>query len=628
MCGIAGKFNFGDRAPVPTALLDRMNLVQQHRGPDGAGIYNSGAVGLAHRRLSILDLAGGHQPMSNEDGTVWIVFNGEIYNYPELRPQLEARGHVFRTHSDTEAIVHLYEDRGEDCVQELRGMFAFAIWDARHETLFLSRDRLGIKPLHYAVPRGASLVFGSEIKAVLQDESVRRTVNREALEQYLGLLYVPAPATMFSGIQKLPAGHMLRCNRHGVQIRRYWDLSYRVNEELTEAAATEQFAALLRETVRSHLLSDVPLGAFLSGGLDSSAVVAFMKQVMRGQLVTLSIGFRESEYNELPYARAVAGAVGSVHHERIVDSDINDLLPRLVWAFDEPFADSSAVPTYHVSQQAREHVTVALSGDGGDELFAGYRRHAVEGQEQQWRNRLGPLRHAAGIVRHLPADWKFTGRYSLECLGMDAASAYARKHTNYVMPPVARSQLLVETSAADPVSSHRELYRQAPAAPGDWLNRSLYVDMKTYLVDDILTKVDRMSMAVSLETRPPLLDHKLVEFVATLPPHLKLHRGTSKYLLRQVAAPHVPAAVLSRHKQGFRLPVADWMRDPLRPLAGDLLFGPTARSRGYFRPAAVQAIWDQHQSSQRDHAHRLWLLMMWELWHRKYIDAATAPTAE
>ncbi len=365
MCGIAGKFNFSDNAPVSRELIARMNVAQAHRGPDGSGEYFDRGVGLAHRRLSILDVEGGHQPMTNEDNTIWIVFNGEIYNFPELRDRLEAKGHKFRSHCDTEAIVHLYEDLGENCVDELRGMFAFAIWDSRVEKLFIARDRLGIKPLHYTVLGNKSLVFGSEIKAILQDEAVPRRVNPDALSEYISLLYVPDPGTMFDGIQKLPPAHALSCDRNGVRVRQYWDVDYNVNESLTEEQAAGQLFDLLKGTVKDHLLSDVPLGAFLSGGVDSSTIVGLMREVITGKLVTSSIGFEEEAYNELPYARQMAERFHSEHHEHVVHADIEHLFPLIVWSFDEPFADSSAIPTYYVSKTAREHVTVALSGDGG-----------------------------------------------------------------------------------------------------------------------------------------------------------------------------------------------------------------------------------------------------------------------
>ena len=627
MCGIAGKFNFGDNAPVSRELIARMNVAQAHRGPDGSGEYFDRGIGLAHRRLSILDVEGGHQPMTNEDNTIWIVFNGEIYNFPELRDRLEAKGHKFRSHCDTEAIVHLYEDLGENCVDELRGMFAFAIWDSRQEKLFIARDRLGIKPLHYAVLNGKSLIFGSEIKAILQDETVSRGVNLDALSEYVSLLYVPDPATMFAGIQKLPSAHTITCDRNGVRLRQYWDVRYDVNESITEEQATGQLFDLLKETVKDHLLSDVPLGAFLSGGVDSSAIVGLMEQVITGKLVTSSIGFEEAEYNELPFARQMAERFHSEHHEHVVHADIEHLFPLIVWSFDEPFADSSAIPTYHVSRTAREHVAVALSGDGGDELFAGYQRYALEQFEHRLRRMLGPLRFLGAAARSFPDDMKFKGRNTLESITRGPDDAYARKQFLYLFTEDAKRRLMARPETHDYAAKFRDLYRNAPAADDDWLNRALYVDLKTYLVDDILTKVDRMSMAVSLETRPPLLDHKVVEFVATLPPRFKLNGQERKYIFKKTASRFVPQETLARKKQGFRLPVAKWLRGELRETAADLLLGPTATQRGYFQKPAVEKLWRDHLDGRRDNAHQVWSLILLELWHRKYIDDSHPPTA-
>jgi asparagine synthase (glutamine-hydrolysing) len=627
MCGIAGKFNFGDNAPVSRELIARMNVAQAHRGPDGSGEHFDRGVGLAHRRLSILDVEGGRQPMTNEDNTIWIVFNGEIYNFPELRDRLEAKGHKFRSHCDTEAIVHLYEDLGENCVDELRGMFAFAIWDSRVQKLFIARDRLGIKPLHYAVLGGRSLVFGSEIKAILQDETVPRRVNPDALSEYISLLYVPDPGTMFDGIQKLPPAHALTCDCNGVRVRQYWDVDYNVNESLTEEQAAGQLFDLLKGTVKDHLLSDVPLGAFLSGGVDSSTIVGLMREVITGKLVTSSIGFEEEAYNELPYARQMAERFHSEHHEHVVHADIEHLFPLIVWSFDEPFADSSAIPTYYVSKTAREHVTVALSGDGGDELFAGYSRFRLGQLEHRLRRTLGPLRFLGAMARMFPDDVRFKAKNSLESITRTPDDACARKHFLYLYTEEAKRHFMAQPETHDYAAKFRALYRQAHAAPDDWLNRALYVDLKTYLVDDILTKVDRMSMAVSLETRPPLLDHKVVEFVATLPPRFKLKGFESKHILKKAAACLVPPEILSRKKQGFRLPIAEWLRTQLRATAEDLLLGPTATQRGYFKKSELETLWRDHLSGHRDNAHQVWSLILLELWHRKYIDDSRPPVA-
>jgi asparagine synthase (glutamine-hydrolysing) len=506
-------------------------------------------------------------------------------------------------------------------------MFAFAIWDSRVEKLFIARDRIGIKPLHYAVLSGKSLVFGSEIKAILQDEAVPRRVNPEALSEYVSLLYVPDPRTMFVGIQKLPPAHTLTCDRNGVRVRQYWDVRYDVNESLTEEQAAGQLFDLLKSTVKEHLLSDVPLGAFLSGGVDSSTIVGLMREVITGNLVTSSIGFEEEAYNELPYARQMAERFHSEHHEQVVHADVEHLFPLIVWSFDEPFADSSAIPTYYVSKTAREHVTVALSGDGGDELFAGYARFRLGQLEHRLRRALGPLRFLGAMTRVLPDDVRFKARSSLESITRTADDACARKHFLNLFTEEAKRHFMAQPETHDYAAKFREVYRQAHAAPDDWLNRALYVDLKTYLVDDILTKVDRMSMAVSLETRPPLLDHKVVEFVATLPPRFKLKGFESKHVLKKAASRLVPQEILSRKKQGFRLPIAEWLRGQLRGTAEDLLLGPAATQRGYFKKSELETLWRNHLSGHRDNAHQIWSLILLELWHRKYIDDSSPPIA-
>ena len=496
--------------------------------------------------------------------------------------------------------------------------------------MFLARDRLGIKPLHYAVLAGKSLVFGSEIKAILQDESVPRRVDFEALSQFLSFVYVPAPRTAFLDIKKLPPAHTLTCDRHGVRLREYWDVSYAYEEERSEDWYAEQLYDLLKETVRGHLLSDVPLGAFLSGGVDSSSIVGLMREVITGPLVTSSIGFAEEQYNELPHARLAANRFHSQHHEHTVAPEIEHLIPLLVWSFDEPYADSSAIPTYYVSKTAREHVTVTLSGDGGDELFAGYRRFEMERIEHRLRRSLGPCLRAFRLLSLLPANLHFTGRNSLESLLYPPDQACARKHYT-IMYPTHRLQELLSPEFRDRLkgfhlaAEFHDYYRRARVRPGDWLSPALYVDMKTYLADDILTKVDRMSMAVSLETRPPLLDHKVVEFVARIPPRLKLTGNTRKYIFKKSMARLVPPEILARPKQGFSMPLPEWLPTRLRPITEDLLFGQTARSRGYFNKTEVERMWHELCAGRFDYSHHLWELMLIELWHRKYIDDSRPP---
>jgi len=630
MCGIAGRFNFNASQPVDRSRLHAMTTALAHRGPDADGYYLGEGVGLGHRRLSIIDLSTGDQPLSNEDGTVWTVFNGEIYNFAEIRQELEAHGHVFRTNTDTEVIVHGYEQWGADAVTRFRGMFAIAIWDAPKRRLLLVRDRLGIKPLYYSL-LSSGMVFGSEIKALLQDPDVPRDWSADALDAYLALQYVPCPQTIYEAVFKLPAAHYLLAEPGRVSVKRYWDLEFSgTGDASREDEYLDKLEAMLFEAVKLRMISDVPLGAFLSGGIDSSLVVAAMSKLSTGsgRVVTTSVGFSEQAFNELEYARTVAAHLKTDAHEHVVNPDIADLLPKLAWHLDEPFADSSAVPTYYVSKAAREHVTVALSGDGGDELWAGYARHRVEHQELLARRFLGPsATHLAGWVgTQLPLTMK--GARSLRHLALDPAEAYARKHAYGLFEDDFRSRLYTRDFAltvrdSDPYASFRRAH-DACTSP-DPLDRALYVDVNTYLVDDILTKVDKMSMAVSLEARDPLLDHKLLEFSATIPTALKLKKGRSKYLLRRLLERYVPASIVNRPKQGFAAPVGQWLRGPLSRMVSDLLQDGRLGDRGIFDTSAIRTLWVEHRSQQRDHSHRLWSLMMLELWFREYVDNASRP---
>jgi asparagine synthase (glutamine-hydrolysing) len=597
-----------------------------HRGPDAAGYYVGRGVGLAHRRLSILDVAAGKQPLANEDGTVWVAFNGEIYNFKQLRRELAARGHTFRTQSDTEVIVHAYEEWGADCVQRFRGMFAFALWDDRSRRLLLARDRVGIKPLYYAeTPDG--LLFASEIKAILEDPGVDRSWDPEALDAYLTLLYIPSPKTIYREIRKLPAGHVLVAEPGQIAIRQYWDLEFRSKDgaidEPQEMRYLEELDAQLSDAVSSHLVSDVPLGAFLSGGIDSTAVVAYMAQAADAPVIASSVGFNERAHNELDKARAVAAHLGCEHFTKVIVPRVADLLPRLAWHFDEPFADSSAVPTYYVSAVARERVTVALSGDGGDELWAGYPWHRVERWESRARRWLGRTGcEIAGRIGHqLPLAVK--GARSLRHLGLSGVDACASKYGYEQFDAAAKRNLYSDGFAtscrdSDPFASARRAYETCQSS--DPLDRVMYVDVKTYLADDILTKVDRMSMAVSLESRVPLLDHQLMEFAATVPSSLKLRGRTSKYLLRRILERRVPSAIVNGPKHGFTVPVGEWLRGPLASMTTDLLFDGRLASRGLFRADGLRRLWNEHRTGRRDHRHRLWSLLMLELWFREFID--------
>jgi asparagine synthase (glutamine-hydrolysing) len=625
MCGIAGKLWFDPARPVDRDLLVRMTDRVSHRGPDSSGYYVNGGVGLGHRRLSVIDLVSGDQPLGNEDGSVQVIFNGEIYNFAEVRQALEERGHQFRTRSDTEVIAHGFEEWGQECVTRFRGMFAFAAWDARRRRLLLARDRLGVKPLFYAeLPDG--IVFGSEIKSLIADPAVSRDWDPEAVDAYLTFGYIPAPRTIYKAVRKLDAAHTLLVEGSRLSLRQYWDLRFTGDgDPAREAEYLQRTDELLHESVRLRLISDVPLGAFLSGGIDSAAVVSTMVRTSDAPVLTMSVGFDAKEFDELEYALAVARHLGCTAHTRVVTPQVEELLPRLVWHCDEPFADSSIVPTYYVSRAAREQVTVALSGDGGDELWAGYDRHRVEQAEARVRAALGPLSRALGMIGGL---LPIKGAGSLKHLRYDAPQAYALKHAYDYFDDAARSRLYHRDFAplvrgSDPYARHRRLF-EACESP-DPIDRALYVDAKTYMVDDVLTKVDRMSMAVSLETREPLLDHRLLEYVATIPSSLKLHNGTTKYLLRQLLRQRLPQSILERPKQGFSAPVGQWLIGPLQKMGEGVLFDGRLARRGILRDEAVKTLWADHRSGQADHTHRLWAVVMLELWFREFIDEQPAP---
>jgi asparagine synthase (glutamine-hydrolysing) len=631
MCGIAGKFVYDASASIDPCLLRSMTDAVIHRGPDADGYYLGPGIALGHRRLRIIDLVTGDQPLANEDGSVRVIFNGEIYNFEELRRALEARGHTFRTRTDTEVIVHGYEEWGDRVVDRFRGMFAFALWDERRRRLLLARDRAGVKPLHYAELPGG-VVFGSEIKSLIEDPDVPRDWSAEAIDAYLTLLYVPAPQTVFRAIKKLPPAHYLVAERGSVTLRRYWDLEFgdaaarQPRGVTTEEHALHDIGDALREAVRLRLISDVPLGAFLSGGIDSSAVVTYMVETSDAPVVTTSVGFDDAAFDELSYAETVARHLGCEFHPRIANPQIEELLPKLAWHFDEPFADSSAVPTYYVSAAARSLVTVALSGDGGDELWAGYGRHRVEQWEGRARKALGRAAPLVGFVaRALPLSLK--GARALRHLALRPDEAYAHKHAYGLFEPQAKPALYSDGFAAaaskgDPFAPFRDAWQRCTSV--DPVDRAMYVDFNTYLPDDIMTKVDRMSMAVSLEAREPLLDHVLLEHAAAVPSALKLKNGTTKYLLRRLLERRVPRSILERTKHGFEAPIGAWLRGPLAEMTADLLTDGRLNARGLFRQTAVDRLWTKHQSSRADHGHRLWQLLMLELWFRQFVDRQPA----
>ncbi|HKS43357.1 MAG TPA: asparagine synthase (glutamine-hydrolyzing) [Blastocatellia bacterium] len=625
MCGIAGMFEPETRmsATERRETLKRMCDRIEHRGPDDEGFYVEGGVALGMRRLSIIDLFTGHQPISNEDGSVWIVFNGEIYNYREIRDLLISRGHTFQTESDTEVIVHLYEDEGEACVERLRGMFAFAIYDKRERKLFIARDRVGVKPLHYAVVAGG-IVFGSEIKSLLQHKAVNREVNFEAISDFFSYGYVPDPHSAFRGIEKLPPGHTLTFKDSRLTTRCYWDFDYpeRNREPVREESYyIERLRELLAESVRLRLVSDVPLGAFLSGGIDSSTVVAMMAREMGRPVKTFSIGFTEASFDELEYARITARRFNTEHHEFVVTPDVCNIVEEIVWHHDEPFADVSSIPTYIVSKMAREHVTVALSGDGGDELFAGYERYLVDSERAKFERVPRFIRRGVmlPLSRALPRG--AYGKNFLRNIALDSDERYVDSLSHFHEE---KKRGLLSTEFLNAIKGHdssqefRRIYN-SPASR-ERVDHLLYLDSKTYLPGDIMTKVDRMSMAHSLEAREPLLDHKLIEFVAQIPASLKLRGAETKSILKRAIRGLIPDEIIDRKKQGFDVPIQHWFKKDLRAMLLDTLTGSRARQRGYFKPGAVEAILDEHMRGRRDNSRHLWGLLTLELWHHQFID--------
>jgi len=627
MCGICGIYDFDREREVDPNLVQKMCGVLTHRGPDQQGRYLNGNVGLGILRLSIIDLVSGDQPIHSEDRSRWIVFNGEIYNYQEISEFLRSKGHSFYTRSDTEVILHAYEEFGEACVQKLNGMFAFAIWDGENQRMFLARDRLGIKPLFYHLTPD-KLLFGSEIKAILADPTVKREVDHRSLHSYLSLNYMPAPQTMFRGIHQLLPGHSLTCTRGQVSVKPYWDLRYSVQPGREDRFYMEGFEERLTESIRRRLISDVPLGAFLSGGLDSSSIVAIMSRLSDRPVKTFSIGFEDKSYNELPYARMVSQVFRTEHHELVVKPDMVALLPKLVWHAEEPTADSSAVPVYYVSKLAREHVKVVLSGDGADELCAGYETYMANRLARAYR-KLPPLIRKQclfPLIMHLPVSTK---KYSFEfkakrfLQGVELSPEEAHFSWRLIFTEAEKRDLYTD-------QLREELEKESTfrlcgdyflkAAYAGRLNQALYVDTRFYLPNDMLVKVDRMSMANSLEARVPFLDHELVEFAATLPDHLKLRGITGrKHVLRRVMQPHLPAKIVNRRKGGFNIPVADWITNDLREFVQDTLTTRVIREAGWFNPDTVQRILHDHFRKARDNGHKIWGLVVLFLWWNLFV---------
>lgn len=634
MCGICGKIGAGG---VDEPLLKKMASTLVHRGPDDEGVFvkkysNGLSVGLGHRRLSVIDLTQhARQPMSNEDGTVWIVYNGEIYNFPELRRMLISKGHNFRSRSDTETIIHLYEEHGIDCLHHLRGMFAFAIWDERKRLLFLARDRVGKKPLFYYYD-DRSFVFGSEIKAILQDPAIKREPDLIAIHHYLTYQSVPSPWSAFKGIKKLPPAHYLIYKDGEVSVKRYWKLSYlpkyQANTEAERTRLKDRLREKLKEAVRIRLISDVPLGAFLSGGIDSSVVVALMSKVADEPVRTFSIGFYEEDYDELRYARAVAERFNTEHTEFKVRPDAVEILPKIVWHYNEPFADPSAIPTYYVSKLAREHVTVVLNGDGGDENFAGYDRYRA-GLFARRFDLLPPKIRSlvfGTLSKILPATsnpngffWKAKRFSQVLSMSPELRNAHWLCHFNNQMKEgLYTDYFKAETQGNDSFQVIVEKYHHAEAE--DFLDKLLATDLALYLPDTLLVKVDIASMAHSLEARSPLLDHELMEFVARLPVDMKLTGNTTKAVLKELFKDILPDVILKRGKMGFLVPLEHWFRGQLKEMVYDLLLDRKFIERGYFRKEFIQNMLDEHVSGQYNWQYQIYNLLMLELWHRQWVD--------
>jgi len=627
VCGLVGIIDLRERRSVSEPVLRAMNESQVHRGPDDGGIHIEPGVGLAHRRLSIIDLSAGKQPLYNEDESVVVVYNGEIYNFQALRLELEAAGHRFRTRTDTEVVVHAWEEWGKRCVNRFRGMFAFALWDRNSQSLFLARDRLGIKPLYYSVLSGGQLLVASELKALLAHPGVERKIDPLAVEDYFAYGYVPEPRSILSSVRKMPPGHTMLAvrGRPVPEPERYWQVNFNVAASMREDEAIEALLEKLQEAVRIRMIADVPVGAFLSGGVDSSGVVTMMARASDSPINTCSISFGDPAFNESSYAQRIADGLGTNHFVSQVDPDDFSLIDRLAGIYDEPFADSSALPTYRVCELARRHVKVALSGDGGDEVFAGYARYRWHASEERFRRLLpNGLRRTvfASLARIYPrADWApriFRAKATLEAIARDSLDAY---FDSVSLAPAETRRRLFSSRFKSQLQGYdaREVLRaySEDVRGADPVTTVQYLDMKTYMVGDILTKVDRASMANSLEVRVPLLDHELVEWAATLPANLKLRERDGKYVLKKALQPAVPDDILYRPKMGFAVPVGKWFRSSLREDLRQRLLHGTLGDTSMFDMEVVRGLVDQHQAGDRDNSAMLWSLMIYESFNRR-----------
>ena len=634
MCGITGIFDTRGKREIDRAVLTRMNESQHHRGPVEGGVHIEAGVGLGHRRLSIIDLSTGQQPLYNEDQSVCVIFNGEIYNFQELVPELQALGHVFHTRSDTEVIVHAWESWGEKCVERFRGMFAFVLWDRNQETLFLARDRMGVKPMYYGLLPDGTLLFGSELKSILAHGGLAREIDPLAVEEYFALGYVAEPRTIFKQARKLPPAHTLLVRRGQPlpEPREYWDVRFTLNNPISTEDACLELNEKLKESIRLRMISEVPLGAFLSGGVDSSAVVALMAGLSNEPVNTCSIAFDDPAFNEAEFAKTVADRYKTNHHVETVASDDFDLIDMLARLYDEPYADSSAIPTYRVCQLARKHVTVALSGDGGDETFGGYRRYRLHLMEERMRSALPgairqPLFRLLGRV-YPKADWAprmFRAKTTFEGMARDSVEAYF--HSVSILREPMRAQLFSSKFKSEIAGYNAQEvfnYHAGRSGTEDPLALIQYLDLKTYLVGDINTKVDRASMAHSLEVREPLMDHEIIEWLATLPSSLKVRGQEGKYLLKKAMGPLLPDDILYRPKMGFAVPLARWFRGPLKERVRQAVLGSRLAETGWFNREYLQHLVDAHQSGARDYSAPLWTLLMFEAFLRNVLDEAPA----
>jgi asparagine synthase (glutamine-hydrolysing) len=629
MCGIVGILDLTGNREISRDLLTRMNETQHHRGPDAGGLHIEPGLGLGHRRLSIIDLSSGQQPLFNEDGSVVVTYNGEIYNFEALSQELKSKGHIFRTHCDTEVIVHAWEEWGGACVERFRGMFAFALWDRNKRTLFMARDRLGKKPLHYARLSSGEFIFSSELKALYAHPLLKKEIEHTAVEEYFAFGYVPEPKTIFKHVYKLPPAHTLTVNRDNPDSapKSYWDLSFQASDPITENDAKAQLIERLTEAVKVRMIAEVPLGAFLSGGVDSSSVVARMSSISDKPVNTCSISFNSKKFNESEFAKLVADQYQTNHYVETVDPDDFDLVDQLAQIYDEPYADSSAIPTYRVCALAKKRVTVALSGDGADEYFSGYRRHRWHMNEERIRGIFpyGLRRPVFGLLGSLypKLDWAprfLRAKTTLEAIGRDSVAAYF--HTVSLMPDAMRNNLFSQDFKRSLEGYNAvEVFRRYASKVKNQNPLSLiqYLDIKTYLVGDIHTKVDRASMANSLEVRAPFLDHQLMEWVSGLSPEFKLNGQEGKYILKKAMEPFLPNDVLYRNKMGFAVPLAEWFRGPLRQRVKDALLGPIMRECGLFNMDFIEQLVRQHQSGLRDYSAAIWSLLMFESFQRQIL---------